>query len=111
MKHYGIDKEKEKKDILDVLLDSENREPLELMDEQGRTFRFEQIAVIPYEPTRHLYAFLASLDDIPDIAKDEGIFFRVDVSEEGDATLRVEEDEEIYTKLYEVYQRLLEEAN
>lgn len=36
-------------DIIDVLLDEDNKDPIVLMDEKGRQLTFEQVAVIPYE--------------------------------------------------------------
>lgn len=36
-------------DLLDVLLDQDNKEPIVLVDENGRQLTFEQVAVIPYE--------------------------------------------------------------
>ncbi len=36
-------------DLLDVLLDQDNKEPIVLMDENGKQMTFEQVAVIPYE--------------------------------------------------------------
>ena len=38
----------EKLDILDVLLDENNKEPIVLVDGEGKKLSFEQIAVIPY---------------------------------------------------------------
>ena len=36
-------------DILDVLLDQDNKDPIVLVDENGKQLTFEQVAVIPYE--------------------------------------------------------------
>jgi len=45
----------EKIDLLDVLLDHENKEPIQMMDEKGKILEFEQVAIIPYK--KQLYAF------------------------------------------------------
>ena len=41
-------------DILDVLLDQDNKEPIVLVDEAGKQLTFEQVAVIPYEVRREM---------------------------------------------------------
>ena len=83
-------------DILDILLDADNRDPITLVDSDGRAINFEQVAVIPFE-TRHgnrnLYCVLKPLDPIKGIADDEAIVFRVDWNENGDSVICVEEDE------------------
>lgn len=49
-------------DLLDVLLDQDNKEPIVLMDENGKQMTFEQVAVIPYEvrKEKRLYCVLKS---------------------------------------------------
>ena len=111
MKQYGIDKEKESKGLLDVLLDGENREDITMTDENGQEYTFTQIAVIPYTPTGSLYALLAPVTPIEGIAEDELIVFRVDVTEEGETALNLEEDEDICQEVYQVYLQLLKDAN
>lgn len=44
------------KDIVDILLDEENKDPIVLTDDKGRKLAFEQIAVIPYD--QKLYCVL-----------------------------------------------------
>ena len=47
-----IDKQREELapvDILDVLLDPDNKEPITLVDQDGRVLAFEQVAVIPHD--------------------------------------------------------------
>ena len=36
-------------DLLDILLDKDNKEPITLMDEKGKQISFEQIAMIVHE--------------------------------------------------------------
>ena len=43
-----VEEEAAQMDILDVLLDENNKEPIVLMDDKGKKLSFEQIAVIPY---------------------------------------------------------------
>lgn len=99
-------------DILDVLLDQDNKEPIVLMDDKGKQLTFEQVAVIPYEvrKEKRLYAVLKPLDKIEGIGEDEAIVFYVDTDEEGNSIIKVEEDEEVAIAVFDKYYDLLEEA-
>ena len=99
-------------DILDVLLDQDNRDPIVLMDENGRQLTFEQIAVIPYEvrKEKRLYCVLKPMDKIEGIGDDEAIVFVVDQDKDGNSIIKVEEDEEVAIAVFDKYYDLLEEA-
>ncbi len=100
-------------DLLDVLLDQENREPIVLMDEKGKQLTFEQVAVIPYgvdDGDKSLYCVLKPMDKIDGIADDEAIVFLVDEDADGNTILRVEENEEVAIAVFDKYYDLLEEA-
>ena len=99
-------------DLLDVLLDQDNREPIVLMDEHGKELTFEQVAVIPYEVKKEnrLYCVLKPLDKIEGIGEDEAIVFLVDTDANGNSIIKVEEDEEIAIAVFDKYYDLLEEA-
>lgn len=99
-------------DLLDVLLDQDNKEPIVLMDENGKQMTFEQVAVIPYEvrKDKRLYCVLKPLDKIEGIGEDEAIVFLVDTDDEGNSIIKIEEDEEIAIAVFDKYYDLLEEA-
>ncbi len=99
-------------DLLDVLLDQENKEPIVLMDENEKQITFEQVAVIPFEvkKEKRLYCVLKPLDKIEGIGDDEAIVFLVDTDDEGNSIIRIEEDEEIAIAVFDKYYDLLEEA-
>lgn len=99
-------------DLLDVLLDQDNKEPIVLMDETGKQLTFEQVAVIPYQVRKQdrLYCVLKPLDKIEGIADDEAIVFLVDTDDEGNSIIRIEEDEEVAIAVFDKYYDLLEEA-
>jgi len=105
-------KEEKPLDLLDVLLDQDNKEPIVLMDEKGKQLTFEQVAVIPHEVRKEnrLYVVLKPLDKIDGIGEDEAIVFLVDTDEAGNSVIRVEEDEEIAIAVFDKYYDLLEEA-
>ena len=99
-------------DILDVLLDQDNKDPIVLVDEAGKQLTFEQVAVIPYEvrKEKRLYCVLKPLDKIEGIADDEAIVFVVDQDKDGNSVIKVEEDEEVAIAVFDKYYDLLEEA-
>ena len=94
-------------DILDILLDADNCEPIVLTDKNGRNIAFEQIAVIPYDGK--IYCVLKPVDKICGIGDDEAIVFRID--EDDDAfTIRMEEDMNVAATVFEMYYDTLEDA-
>ncbi len=100
-------------DLLDILLDQENREPIVLQDENGRQISFEQVAIIPYdlENDRKLYVVLKPIDKVEGIADDEAVVFVCEQDKQGNTVLRVEENEEIAISVFDKYYDLLEEAS
>ena len=102
-----------KVDIVDVLLDPENRAPITMLGNDGQQLTFEQVCVIPYtvEGEEKLYTVLKPLTEIEGIGEDEAIVFRVEVDDKGEGTLVVEEDEMIAIEIFNKYYDLLEEAS
>lgn len=94
-------------DILDVLLDENNREPVTLADERGRAITFKQVAVIPYN--EKIYCILKPLENIDGVADDDAIVFRVDENDDGDNIICVERSESIALTIFEQYYDLVEE--
>lgn len=98
-----------KVDLLDVLLDEKNTAPIYMTDENGRQLKFDQVAVIPYGE-EDLYCILKPLTKLAGIADDEAIVFKVEEDKEGNAILRVEENEQIAIAIFDQYYNLIEEA-
>lgn len=92
--------------ILDVLLDEENCEPITLCDENHRVIKFEQVAVIPYKDK--IYCILKPLTHIDGVADDEAIVFYADDSGEK-VELRIELSQMDAMNVFEEYYDLLEE--
>lgn len=99
--------QEEKLDILDILLDEDNKEPIVLVDGDGRKLSFEQIAVIPYN--EKVYCVLKPIDKIDNVADDEAIVFYVDEQEGKEPVLLVETDEKVAMDVFEEYYNLLDE--
>ena len=98
--------QEEKLDILDVLLDENNKEPIVLVDGEGKRLSFEQIAVIPYNDK--VYCVLKPIDQIDNVADDEAIVFYVDEREGEEPVLLVETDEKIAMDVFDEYYNLLD---
>lgn len=99
------------KDILDILLDQDNKDPVVLIDGKGKQLAFEQIAIIPHDVDGDnvLYAILKPISNIKGVADDEAVVFKVTENEDGNAVLRVEEDELIAIDIFNEYYDMLEE--
>ena len=101
-------KENEVVDVLDILLDENNNDPISLYDETDKEVKFEQVAIIP--DNEKIYAILKPIDDLEGVADDEAIVFAVEEDEEGFSVLVVEKDEEIAIRVFDKYYQLLDEA-
>lgn len=100
------------KDLLDILLDKENKDPIVLSYEKGKQVVFEQVAVVPFEidGEKRLYVVLRPISKMKGIADDEAIVFYLDQDENGNTVLQVEEDELIAIDIFDKYYDLLEET-
>ena len=103
-----VDRELAEFDIMDILLDQENTEPIVLEDDKGKRVAFEQVAVVPYDGK--IYVVLKPIDKIEGVKDDEAIVFLCDETTKP-TTLRPEQDQEIAVKIFDEYYNLVEEAN
>ncbi len=103
-----VEKEMADFDVLDILLDPENSDPIVLQDDQGKKITFEQVAVVPYDGK--IYVVLKPVDKIQGVKEDEAIVFLCDETTKP-TTLRPESDQEIAVKIFDEYYNLVEEAN
>ena len=103
------EQEMEREDILDILLDEDNKDPIVLIDNNGRRLSFEQIAVIPYNDK--IYCVLKPIDKIDNIEDDEAIVFYVEEEEGEEPVLMVETDEKTAISVFDEYYNLLDEAD
>ena len=99
------------KDLLEVLLDRDCKEPVSLMDANGNILEFEQVAIIPHE--MRLYCILKPLTQIKglELEDDMAMVFRVEVDENGDSGLIMEENQAIATQVFSQYELLLKKEN
>ena len=104
-----VEQEEEYRDIIDILLEEDNKEPIVLVDQNGRKLSFEQIAVIPHNDK--IYCVLKPIDKIENVQDDEAIVFYVDEKEGQEPALMVETDEKVAMDVFEEYYNLLDEAD
>lgn len=104
-----VEKEVQQENILDILLDEDNKDPIVLIDNTGRRLTFEQIAVIPYN--EKIYCVLKPVDKIENVQDDEAIVFFVDEQEGKEPVLMVETDEKTAINVFDEYYNLLDEED
>lgn len=92
--------------ILDALLDKDNREPVHLWDEYGHDVLFEQVAVIPRDGK--LYCILHPITPMEGVADDEALVFYVEKPTLGSPYLKIETDERVVIDVFERYYELLD---
>lgn len=90
-------------------MDEDNKDPIVLVDGQGKKLSFEQIAVIPYN--NKIYCVLKPIDKIENVQDDEAIVFFVDEQEGKEPVLMVETDEKVAMDVFDEYYNLLDEAD
>ncbi len=98
--------EKQELDIVDILLDEDNEEPITLYDENDKAIKFDQVAIIPHD--EKLYAILKPIDEMEGVADDEAIVFVVRQDNEGNSYLEIESDEPTAIKVFDEYYTLLD---
>lgn len=98
-------------DIIDILLDEDNKDSILLTDEKGNKIAFEQVAVIPYD--QKIYCILKPIAHMDNVADDEAIVFYVeeDLYVGNAPVLRVEADEFKAIDVFEKYYDLLDSEN
>lgn len=99
----------ERQNVIDILLDENNKDPLVLVDGNGRQISFEQIAVIPFN--NKIYCVLKPIDKIENINDDEAIVFYVHEEAGKEPVLMVEADEKVAMDVFDEYYNLLDEED
>jgi len=107
MKNEKQEQNNEELDILDVLLDEDNEDPVTLYDENNKGYKFDQVAIIPLE--ERLFAILKPIDELEGVADDEAIVFAINERSDGETSLIVETDEALAMRVFDEYYKLLDE--
>ena len=94
------------KDILDILLDEDDNDPITLYNEKGEAVIFEQIALIPMNGG--IYTLLKPVQPIEGMGEDEALVFEV-IHGVGESRLEVVQEDAIIDGVFDIYYELLEE--
>jgi hypothetical protein len=94
------------RDLLDILLDEEDKENIRMKDKDGQVIEFEQVAVIAHN--QEIYCILHPVTPISGVEEDQALVFKV-VERDGEAALDIENDELTAIAVFEKYYDLLEE--
>lgn len=106
------EQETEERDLLDILLDKDNKENVVLYNGDGDKVEFEQIAIIPLDKEgeeRKLYVILKPAEVMEGMADDEAVVFLCDFDEDGETRLVVEESDEVANEVFDKYYELIKD--
>ena len=95
-------------DVLDILLDEDNTDPLNLQADDGRLLSMEQVAVIPFN--ERIYCILKPINMSAD-PEDQIIVLYVDEEEGEEPKLVVETDQVISLQIWSAYIDLISNTN
>ena len=101
--------------VIEKVLDEENDDPITMYDEEGNCFKFEQVAVIPYEG--ELYAILYPLDQVEGVEEAEALVFHIVFDEEAETDeeaikngyIEIEQDTDTAEAVFNIYLEILDE--
>ena len=101
--------------VIEKVLDEENDDPITMYDEEGNCFKFEQVAVIPYEG--ELYAILYPLDQVEGVEEAEALVFHIVFDEEAETDeeaikngyIEIEQDTDTAEAVFNIYLDMLDE--
>lgn len=81
-------------------------EIIELIDENGKSVRFEHLMTVEYEGEP--YVLLVPIDEVEDIDEDEVIILHIEEGADGEDAYVGVEDEELLEKIFERYLEIAE---
>jgi len=81
-------------------------EIVELLDEDGKSVRFEHLMTVEYEGDP--YVLLVPIDEVEDVDEDEVIILRIETGENGEDAYVGIEDEDLLEKIFERYLEIAE---
>ena len=101
--------------VIEKILDEENDDPITMYDEEGNCFKFEQVAVIPYEG--ELYAILYPIDQVEGVEEAEALVFHLMFDEEAETEeeaikngyIEIEYDMDTAEAVFDLYLDMLDE--
>lgn len=101
--------EKEKMNAIDAIFDENNTENIVLYNADDEAVEFEQIAIVPIEEND--YAILKPVVPLEGMSDDEAMVFELQENDEGERQLVMVQEEGVIDKVFDIYEKLFEEAN
>lgn len=101
--------EKEKMNAIDAIFDENNTENIVLYNADDEAVEFEQIAIVPIGEND--YAILKPVEPLEGMSDDEAMVFELQENEEGERQLVMVQEEDVIDKVFDIYEKLFEEAN
>ena len=101
--------EKEKMNAIDAIFDESNTENIVLYNADDEAVEFEQIAIVPIGEND--YAILKPVEALEGMSDDEAMVFELQENEEGERQLVMVQEEDVIDKVFDIYEKLFEEAN
>ncbi len=101
--------EKEKMNAIDAIFDENNTENIVLYNADDEAVEFEQIAIVPIEEND--YAILKPVVPLEGMSDDEAMVFELQENDEGERQLVMVQEEDVIDKVFDIYEKLFEEAN
>lgn len=98
--------EKER-DLLDILLDEENSEPIVIAGDDGEEIMFDQLCVITFE--EELYCVLSPITHIEGVGENEVLIFHIDAQEGKKTMLNQVSDDKVLDAVFGIFEQMLEE--
>lgn len=99
---------KKEPDLLDILLDAENFDPILLSDVNGHMAEFEQVAVIPLGG--EIYCLLTPIGEVEGVGEDDIILFKVVTDRKGESSLEIVFEKDIIDKIFAIYDKMFDDA-
>lgn len=95
----------------DEILENEivDEDIIQLVNEDGETVDFFHVATIEFE--NNWYVFFEPAEELEDIDEGEVVVFKLDTDEDGEDLFVPIEDEELMDRVFEEYNRLIEEES
>ena len=94
----------ETKNIMDVLFNEKNNEPVELVDAKGRTLKLQQVFAMTMDDGK-AYCILAPINKVEGLEAGVGLVFKVE-----NESLKLENEREAIAKVFRCYYDILRQS-
>ena len=93
---------------IDAIFDEDNNDVIILFNEKGEEVAFEQVALIPLN--EKVYVILNPIQPLEGLGENEALAFEIAENEDGEEYLALVIDEKTINDVFDVYDKLVEDA-